>query len=336
MRRREPEPEPLDARLTAINDVLADTLDLLGVRAAIVRVDELDLLEENARYMRHETFARLVENIKHDGALTSVPYCWRVPETGRYLVLSGNHRVKGAREAGREVILILFNDQALSEQERIAIQLSHNALVGEDDPGMLKALYDRLDTFEAKVYSGLDDKTLDLLERVQPIPMSEVNLAFTQLAIIFLPEELEEARRAFEDARRLHKADETWLARWRDYDAWLDSLDMAGSAHGVKNMAVSLSIVLAVFRAHQTDLADGWLDAETDETRHKNWVPLASITGTDRIPPESAKIIRQAVELMQGRGDVQVKNRWQALEYMAAEFLAGARDKRGEDDLPVM
>lgn len=48
----------------------------------------------------------------------------------------------------------------MSEEHRIAIQLSHNAIVGQDDPDILKKLYDKILDIDLKEYSGLDDKTL--------------------------------------------------------------------------------------------------------------------------------------------------------------------------------
>ena len=46
--------------------------DVQTINTRIVRLDPntLKLLDLNARYMRHETFARLVENIRQDGGLT--------------------------------------------------------------------------------------------------------------------------------------------------------------------------------------------------------------------------------------------------------------------------
>ena len=86
--------------------------------------------------------------------------------------------------------------------------------------------------------------------------------------------------------------------------------------------AVALMLMLESFERHLTDLSDGWL-SEEGEVKHKNWVPLASVTGTDTIPPESARVIKQAVDTMMAREEVGAKNRWQALEYWAADYLAG-------------
>src|SRR3990167_530048 len=77
------------------------------MQTKIIRIDprKLKLLEVNARFMRHEVFMQLTENIKKDRALTSVPFCaiyqyfnagGVIPtyEDGTliYEVLSGNHR----------------------------------------------------------------------------------------------------------------------------------------------------------------------------------------------------------------------------------------------------
>src|SRR5690606_18347494 len=78
-------------------------------RVAVVNVDDLLLLEKNARYMTNAQFRNLVNNIKRDGGLSSVPFCVR--EGDKFRVLSGNHRVMAAREAGLREILIMYTER---------------------------------------------------------------------------------------------------------------------------------------------------------------------------------------------------------------------------------
>jgi len=61
----------------------------------MVPIDQCDLLEKNAPFMRAEQYQRLVSNVKRDGCLTSVPFAVRNGE--RFLILSGNHRVQAAK-----------------------------------------------------------------------------------------------------------------------------------------------------------------------------------------------------------------------------------------------
>ena len=112
------------------------------------------------------------------------------------------------------------------------------------------------------------------------------------------------------------------LAGLAEFDRLMSALAKAQASHNVKNVAVALMLMLESFERHLTDLSDGWL-SEEGEVKHKNWVPLASVTGTDTIPPESARVIKQAVDTMMAREEVGAKNRWQALEYWAADYLAG-------------
>jgi hypothetical protein len=55
------------------------------------------------------------------------------------------------------------------------------------------------------------------------------------------------------------------------------------------------------------------------------WVYLTDIFGA-RVPREVGKVLQQALEKMQENGDVTDKNRWQMLEYLAADYLAGKTD----------
>lgn len=297
---------------------------------------KLKLLEVNARFMRHETFQRLVDNIRRDGRLTSVPFAALSgfyseddePERDAdgelvWEVLSGNHRVKAAIEAGIEEADVMVTRQPLSRQQRIAIQLSHNALVGEDDPATLKQLYEQLQDVDWRLYSGLDDKTLELLENVKIDSLAEANLDFQTVTMTFLPDELERAKEAFAEAHKLIAADEVWLARLADYERTLDALDYTGRSYNVSNIATALMLVLAIFERHRTDLTEGFLDEVTGELRHNGWVPLVSIFGTDAVPADVAATIRRAVRLMRDRGECQPNSLWRALEYWAADYLAG-------------
>ncbi len=187
---------------------------------------------------------------------------------------------------------------------------------------MLKDLYEELESIDLRAYSGLDDKTLSLLEEVKVPAMGEASLSYQTIPIIFLPPELERARECFKTARKLVSQDEVWLARFEDYDAFLDGLAAASSAYAVTNVATALGVILGVFEHHQEDLSEGWYGEE--EPKHKKWVPVASVLGTYDIPAPRADS-PQGGSQDRDRGEVSANALWQALEFWAAIILAGGR-----------
>ena len=271
--------------------------------------DSLKLLDLNARYMRHETFARLVENIRADGGLTgNTPFAWRVyDDTTRqpvsdgegkpvYEVLSGNHRVKASMAAGLPEIDVCLTDDYLPPDRRAAIQLSHNAISGEDDPATLKTIYEGISDAEMRIYSGLDDKTLKLLDEVTVAPLSEAALQFQTISLTFLPDEAALVEEAFEKAKKMASgAKGHWLARWADYDKAMDSLEIAGQSHGVKNTATSLMIILDVFSRHLTDLTEGYILADEQPRQKGQRVPIVTVLGRGDIPAGTAAKLRKAL-----------------------------------------
>ncbi|MDI3422702.1 hypothetical protein [Streptomyces luteolus] len=62
-------------------------------------------------------------------------------------------------------------------------------------------LYDELEPVEWRQCTGLDDKALDLLEKVGGVSLGEANLDFAGVPFMFLPAELERAGAAFDAAR---------------------------------------------------------------------------------------------------------------------------------------
>jgi len=308
------------ADVERINERLKETDS--PFRVAIVNVDDLLLLEKNARYMTNAQFRNLVNNIKRDGGLSSVPFCVR--EGDKFRVLSGNHRVMAAREAGLREILIMYTERQLSRQEQVAIQLSHNAIVGQDDPLILKELWEEIEDLDLKYYSGLDDKLLGTLEPVSLASIAEAAMEWRSLSFLFLPEEVDRLKEVLDQAlKQLPTETEAIVARLADFDRMLDAMTKTQAAHKVTNAAVTIMLMLDLFERNLLALREGWLDLETGEAKHDGWVPVASVLGTENIPAGAAAVINRAIEKMLQDGEVSPKNRWQALEYLAAQYLGG-------------
>ncbi|MED3746676.1 ParB/RepB/Spo0J family partition protein [Geobacillus stearothermophilus] len=291
-----------------------------GFKLAIVPIDQLEFLEKNARFMKNETFQNLVNNIKRDGGLSQLPFCWLTPE-GKYRILSGNHRCKAAIEAGLTEVPVIYTDRDLTRDEQIAIQLSHNAITGEDDPVILQELYAEIEDLEMKYYSGLDDKVLDQLEKVQIDGITEARLDYLTVSFLFLPEERDELFRVFEEAKETI-SDETVLARLEDFDRLLEAQKKVKQSYNIFNGATSLMIILDIFERHLEDLREGYLD-ENGEPEHKNHVPIASVLGSDEIPAEAAATLNKAIEKALSSGEIDKKEKWKLIESLATKYLSG-------------
>lgn len=264
----------------------------------------LTLLEENARYMRHEQFATLVANIRRDGHLTQIPFVWIEPDTGMKHVLSGNHRVMAAIEAGLKEINWLETRDPLNKSQRLAIQLSHNAISGEDDTNILSKLYQEIDDLEMKEYSGLDDKTLALLREAQVDSLKEPKLEFQTLSYVFLPGDGDEVMRIFEEAVKYAKnATETWLARYEDHFRLLQAVEEASTSYDVRNRSAALTYILDIYENHRDELQAGYINETTGKAKHKRTVPITTILNTDYLNAEDAITIKRALKRMKELGD---------------------------------
>lgn len=286
----------------------------------------LTLLEDNARHMRHETYQRLVETLRRDGVLIQWPFVWHDAENGRRVVLAGNHRVQASIDAGLTEIDWTECDERLDPDRRLSYQLGTNAIVGEDDPTILKRLYESIEDVEERLAAGLDDATLELLKRVDTDALSEVNLTFSTLLMTFLPAEYEEALVALDQARQAAGANNVWLLRHEQHEQVLAAIEDARQAAHVMNTATAFDVLLALWAEHREDFLTRWWDPETGEQRGgaKDEVPVTSLTGL-MMPAAAAAKVARAVARMKSSG--QITESWQVLEVWADAHLSSKEKK---------
>jgi hypothetical protein len=227
----------------------------LQTRVLRVPLAELTLLEKNARFMKGPTFNRLVENLRRDGCLTSVPLVHR--RDGKLVVVSGNHRVQAAIKAGIQDAAVIEVTSPLTREQFVALQLSHNAVTGEDDPAILKSLYDELD-FGWKEYSGLTDDAFKL-EDLDTTVLRVDTPFFEELTIAFLPGDAA-VFSGWLDRIGKSKAAKHLVGAYADFDGFFDALVKVKAVMGVNNSAVALRLM--------AELAGRQLQAEEAAKAH--------------------------------------------------------------------
>lgn len=225
---------------------------LYGEKLELRAVDpkSLVLLRKNARYMAKETFDQLTRNVQGDGALSSVPLCHTLKD-GTLEVLSGNHRVKAAIQASLPTILVLVFPEQLQPGRKVAVQLSHNAIAGQDDQQLLTELWNEIDSIQEKLYSGLDSKAIGELTKIQFSGFGPAQIRTEQVVLWFLPDELKSFDQVLEAMSQLASAQTVYMAPLAKYDALFQLLVAKKKRDNIKNTSVAFMALIDELIAYE-------------------------------------------------------------------------------------
>jgi hypothetical protein len=203
--------------------------------------------------MEPAQFIRLVENVRTDGKLTSAVLACLQPDGGLE-ILSGHHRTEAAIEVGLTEVDVIVVTTPLTEARKTAIQLSHNAVEGQDNPSILAALYDSLD-LDAKKFSGLTDDILKGFGDLQSMSLTSMQTSYEEIVLSFLPEEKDALERNVEKLRAHLKKRPILAARHADFDAVFDTIVRVKHSLNIINtaMAVAMMAELANERLDQRE-----------------------------------------------------------------------------------
>lgn len=200
--------------------------------------------ELNANEMSEKDFQQLCENIGISG-LSSVPTCYRRESDGKFVIISGHHRVRAAEKDGyTEIYIIYAEEKDLTKDEIVAIQLSHNSLHGEDNKGILKRLFESIQTVEFKKFAHIDMNeigTIDI-ESVNIVPMREtynVSVVLYKQDIRLLEELTGCIREALDSSEYVILADQE-----KTEDAYLALMKEVGQKFNIKSSNIAFAKIL--------------------------------------------------------------------------------------------
>ena len=291
-----------------------------GLELWRVNVDDLAEQDVNARAMTPEMFDRLSTTIGRDGRLESLPLLAQVGD--RLEIVSGHHRTRAARAAGVTTIHALVDVSGLSRDQIAAKQLAHNSINGQDEKALLRQILDSIQDVDARLEAFISPGDIEMpdIESVS-LPPLDLDVQYRTTLFTFLPYQAERFDKTV--AVLLAEADlnrdQLFIADLAMYDRWKAMMSRMSKEYDARALSTVIMRLL--------DVGAEVLGIDTtnpDSIDPDEWVPLAEIFGSGLVPPEVAAILRGAVEKMQKDHDITNAARWRALEYWAADYLAGA------------
>lgn len=243
--------------VAAINARLAEISPLVlpsGLRLYYAQLDELVEQDVNPRSMPQQMFDQLVENVQGVGGLESLPLCVRIAE--RRLIISGHHRVRAARAAGVAHLLVLLYEE-LSPSRVKSKQLAHNTINGQDDPELVKRVWDEIAEVQARFEAFVDPRLLEAIPAPVKFKPVDVDLAASckTVLIAFLPVQQADFEAAVEAILPQGQIDAAYLADRESYDGWRAALQQVRQSLDV--VAVPTAVAQMARLALQALAADG-------------------------------------------------------------------------------
>jgi len=284
-----------------------------GLVIAKVRIGDLREQDVNARIMKTEMQRQLTDNIKRRGQLESLPFCTLAGK--KIEIVSGHHRVRSAKECGAiPEIFVILDISGLTRSQKAAKQLAHNAISGFDDQSTLREIAGMIDDVDDMLESYVGKDVMgEPMAELERLLSPKVEFDWRNIAFTFLPHQVSGLERLIAALESMGP-DFLGAAPVEAHRPFVDAIAKYQRFAEVKNTGAA---IYAMIRATE-QLLEGLGYDESQE-----WVQLAAIFGSPAVPKESADVIRKALDKMLEDGEVGGKNKWQAVEYWAADCLAG-------------
>ncbi len=271
--------------------------------------DELREQDVNPQVMPPTMFGQLVSNVSKRGILESVPFCCIPAGNDIVEIVSGHKRIRAAREAGLERIVILLDTSGLSRSAVAAKVIAHNNLSGYSDKQVMAELAQEIQEIEDRLEAYLPPDIDDLeLEPMDPLLSPKVNFDWKTVSFTFLPHQLEDMKELI-DAMP-NRQDLVVVAEVSLFAEFAEALsrysrfrEVKSANHAVAFMAKS---ALDIVESGESQLSDG------------EWLHLTEVLGTARVPRPLGEELAHKMKSLKSEG--QITHGWQLLETILAAY----------------
>lgn len=164
---------------------------------------------------------------------------------GRYVIISGNHRLRACKKLHYKKIGILYvNEDEITQDESIGIELSHNSLHGSPNVSILKKLFESIQSVDFKKFAHVN------IDEVKPVSADGLdiyamkeNFVFT---VILYPNSFGNLDELYGDIReQAKKSDALILASEEDNEKTLLKLQTdIGKEYDIKSPSISFAKLL--------------------------------------------------------------------------------------------
>lgn len=283
-----------------------------GLIIAKVQLDKVREQDINARIMKKEMQDQLTANIKNRGQLESLPLL--VEKDGVLEIISGHHRIKSARAAGMKEIIAIIDVSGLSRSKIASKQLAHNAISGFDDPSILREICKMLDDVDDMLESFIGKDIMEEpLEQYDKLLSPAVHFDFKNITFSFLPHQVKDMDALVKNLES-SAPEIIGVAPYEQSKQFIEALARYQKFSDIRNVGAAIHSMIESVTEKMDEV--GFKDDE-------EWTYLTKIFGSNAIPAESAATIAKAIKKAEKDGAITSKNRWQLIEMLATEYLAG-------------
>ena len=155
----------------------------------------------------------------------------------------------------------------------------------------------------------------DPFEQYEKLFSPSVQFDFKNVTFTFLPHQVKDMDVLIKDLES--KAPEiVGIASYEQCKAFVETLSKYQKFTDIRHVGAAIH---AMVESANRKMDDAGFDTETEE----EWTYLAKVFGNNAIPASAAEVIKNALKKALKEGTITSKNRWQKIEYWAADYLAG-------------
>lgn len=206
---------------------------------------DVEFLDKNARYMTKDQMERLTANVSKDGFLSQLPFMMKRADNGKYIALSGNHRLKSAIKAGLNFVMVQYIDE-VDKEKALAIQLSHNSITGQDDKAILKELYDMIENLDGKEYSGINELDIKGYQEIMLPSINEDDIKLYEVKFLFNTLDKEKVEKILMKLNDMPLNKETDSVAFVDFHKFFELMSDMKDKLNIKNNTIAFMKIMEI------------------------------------------------------------------------------------------